>query len=699
MKRISKIKMRNVVLIITSILMINIINSCIYIDSTIKSTAILSETKLGLSDTQTNTNTLITTIAVITPTITDQFTSTNTNTLEPIQWTNITPNGGIISDLNIDPLTTSILYALTKIGLFKSIDNGENWKNIGNPDAINLTIDPVTPSIIYANSQHDLKKSTDSGKSWNVISDYGGEKLAIDSSNTNILYRITYKGLMKSINGGEEWFSLNLVKGAYTDIAIDPLTTTTLYIGGSGGCVYKSIDGGEKWVEVKFAIKNITNQTISYIAINPVTPTTLYVGIFGDGVYKSTNGGASWKASNNGLPHYYFSSLTIDPVRPSIIYSGTWQDGIYKSINGGIDWRKMDTGGVHDEIRSLVIDPKNTNTVYAGTIGGVIKSQDIGENWISINSGISMPSIVQSIAVDPKTPTILYSGISYRGIYKSMDSGKNWNEVYIGGSTSLFPFIIIDPNNPSNIYVRHFEYLMKSSDGGKKWAFIGNFSGEHGPELNYLAIDPLQTNILYASIFDSNHIYDGIILKSINGGETWQWLKNGLPENSMVMDLAIDYTQNNVIYAGTWGNGVYKSIDGGENWIAINKGLLKSKISSLRIDPLTPSIIYVGTSGEGIYKSIDNGMNWSEINTGLPDNIEISDLIINPINSNILFICINGPSDITTSGVYESINAGKSWSFIGLSDSKVNDLAINPEIPAIIYAATEKGLYYYVINS
>jgi hypothetical protein len=87
--------------------------------------------------------------------------------------------------------------------------------------------------------------------------------------------------------------------------------------------VLKSTDGGGNWLEI-----GPQGQGVSTLAIDPVTPTTLYVG--GSGVFKSTDGGASWRAFNTGLPPtIQVNSLVINPLTPAILYAGTAGHGVF----------------------------------------------------------------------------------------------------------------------------------------------------------------------------------------------------------------------------------------------------------------------------------------------------------------------------------------------------------------------------------
>ena len=94
-----------------------------------------------------------------------------------------------------------------------------------------------------------------------------------------------------------------------------------------------------------------------------------------------------------------------------------------------------------------------------------------------------------------------------------------------------------------------------------------------------------------------------------------------------VFALAIDPQTSSTLYAGTTGGGVYKSVDGGTSWLASNTGMAeKTGISDLLIDPNNSSVIYASAMYSGaVYKSSDSGANWEDI-TGNLGNMPVLSL-------------------------------------------------------------------------
>lgn len=166
-----------------------------------------------------------------------------------------------------------------------------------------------------------------------------------------------------------------------------------------------------------------------------------------------------------------------------------------------------------------------------------------------------------------------------------------------------------------------------------------------------------------------------------------------------VNDLETHPTNNQVVYAGTAGGGVWKSNDAGTTFNPIFDEHCQS-IGAVAIDPSNPdNVIYVGTGetwtrnsvsiGDGLYKSTDGGLNWNKI--GLEKSERIANVIVNPKNSNEIYVGVLGAlwSDSEERGVYKSADGGATWEKILYVNGSTGcaDLAINPNNPNVLYAS------------
>lgn len=216
------------------------------------------------------------------------------------KWTAVSPEGGTVFALAIDPQNPETIYSGTDKGIFKSTDGGGNWNFVGltnmgflDGSIQTLVLDPLNPTIIYAGTYH-LFKSIDGGTNWIDISWRSIQTLAIDPEDPNIVYigtRDSSYNAFKSIDGGANWESVN------------------------SGLVWK-----DNYGTYSVYIRTLT--------IDPINPTNIYAGT-NRGVFKSVNGAANWVPANNGLPITQVGTLTIHPTDPNTLYA-TLGSSIYK---------------------------------------------------------------------------------------------------------------------------------------------------------------------------------------------------------------------------------------------------------------------------------------------------------------------------------------------------------------------------------
>jgi photosystem II stability/assembly factor-like uncharacterized protein len=294
----------------------------------------------------------------------------------------------------------------------------------------------------------------------------------------------------------------------------------------------------------------------------------------------------TWSAINTGLTNTQVYALAIDRSNPSIIYAGT-NGGVFKTNDWGGNWSVINSGLTGTQVYALAIDPSNTSVIYAGTDGGLSKSADGGRNWRA--SGMNYGG-VEALAIDPSDYSIIYQGTT-SGVFKSTDGGETWSNCGLPYEVNA---LAIDPSNPGIVYAMALGAgVFKSTNGGKSWPPASNglpcFLGYA------LAIDPSNTSTIYGA-------GGCAVFKSTDGGGNWFAV---LP-SYYGLTLAIDSTNPDIIYAGSWGLGIFKSSDGGQTWNNINSGLTNTFVTALAIDPTNAGIMYAGTWG-GVFKSFPPG--------------------------------------------------------------------------------------------
>jgi photosystem II stability/assembly factor-like uncharacterized protein len=561
--------------------------------------------------------------------------------------------------LAIDPAHSNTLYAATveffdtfpivpQARIYKSVDGGVNWTRIvdfGDNIINKLMVDPNNSSIIYAGTGKGVFKSTDNGGSWNPssngLANNGVQILAIDLNNSSNIYAGTLNGsVFKSTDAGANWVasSNGLSLSHVYALEIDRANSNIIYAGGTGG-LFKSTNGGANWLSLQNGV--ITNTcasnnssppavTARSVAIDPGNTNTIYAGTE-CALYKSMDGGAHWTIANQGLGPLSVLSLAINPSDTAIIYAGTLRGGVFKSVDDAAHWTLSSKGLRRADIQSLAVDPKNSFIVYAGTFGGLYKSTNAGDSWtIILPIAFNISNRLTALVIDPSNTSIIYALSDPGGMFKSTDGGIAWQQINNGLNFIPMLSLAIDPNNPSTLYVGDYRGLSKSVNGGASWSDSSTgIVPPGGSNINALVIDPSNSRTIYAGTTGSN----ALVYKSTNAGDSWTPSSNGL-SFAGVKAMLIDPRNPSILYAGLNGTngGMYKSIDGGANWTPINNGLdsnhLISLVQSLAIDPVHTSTLYLGGFDSGVFRSTDGGANWSEFNAGLPVPTSINALAV-----------------------------------------------------------------------
>jgi photosystem II stability/assembly factor-like uncharacterized protein len=209
--------------------------------------------------------------------------------------------------------------------------------------------------------------------------------------------------------------------------------------------------------------------------------------------------------------------------------------------------------------------------------------------------------------------------------------------------------------------------------------------GPEGGSIVVMELDPNNTNVLYAGTWGSG------MYKSVDAGYTWQIINQGLPY-LYINSLAIDPQNPAILYAGTYEHGVYKTTDGGDTWAATGPGLSPIPIVyTIAVDPVTPNVVYVGTRnqqegppwGGGLYKSTDGGGTWKKSKLGLTEEW-VYDITIDPATHTTIYAASH------SKGVFKSVDSAAYWEPInnGITDLSTRSIVIDPTNPDIVYVGT-----------
>ncbi len=278
--------------------------------------------------------------------------------------------------------------------------------------------------------------------------------------------------------------------------------------------------------------------------------------------------------------------------------------------------------------------------------------------------------MVDSIAVDPKNPNIIYAGTD-NGVFKTTDSGKKWTRVSNGLRSNWVHGIVIDSANPQVVYAGTDNGIFKSTDGGSLWGQLGLAN----VWIHTLVMSPKNPQVIYAGTDDG-------IYKTTNGGLHWNQIT--LSDNE-IYSLSICKANTGIVYAGTGSEGVFVSMDGGDDWMQTSESLENNGVNAVAVNPGNPQVVYAGTDN-GIFKSVNSGMDWSH---PVLSNRQINALLIDPENPNIIF------AGTDSKGLFESTDGGTNWKQVALSGSEVLSLAVNPKNSSIVYVGTNNGIFEF----
>jgi photosystem II stability/assembly factor-like uncharacterized protein len=576
-------------------------------------------------------------------------------------WLAGSPEGGIIDSITIDPQNHNILYAATNYSaVYKSVDGGQSWYSASNgligSTVEHVTIDPNNSSILYTAIDAYVFKSSNAGNSWQKLQGYttGSQidaPILVDPNNSSIVFYAS-DWIFKSDDGGASWDTI------YRDyspdssniilFALDPQNPSILYfvknsIPGNE-TLWRTTDGGSTWGEVSTPNGSLP---ISSFVISPNDSNLLFLSTgykSGDsqmGVYESTDGGQTWlkisgdfcrsiqlvpntdegNALVNGGGCFVtdgFSdwqvyaaaatgqSTAIDYQDLSIMYSAGWE-GVNKTIDGGATWQGANNGLYAHLILDLALLPGSTSTLLASTwTGGLWKSTDQGMSWRQVLNNYYGEDIV----VDPQNPTHVFYD---EGMYESSDGGDTW----VGPATLVKKNLVINSDSSIMLY-SDATGVQKSTDGGTTWRYIeAGFSTDL--RQSDLFSDPLLANVFYAIYYDEGP-YQGILERSIDGGETWSLFTN-IPSTEYPIHLAIDPQNSSTIYLVTndcswYTSRLYKSTDNGETWNLLYT-IESNQINVVTVDPANSNLVYLGTERDGVHRSTDGGVTWNFFNYGL----------------------------------------------------------------------------------
>ncbi len=400
---------------------------------------------------------------------------------------------------------------------------------------------------------------------------------------------------------------------------------------------------GLEWIPIG---PTINSARADAVQVDPSRPGTMYLAFGSGNLWKTTNNGLSWKPIFEEQPALGIGDIALAPSNPDILYLGTGE--------------------------SL---KKPRNFTMPGT--GIYRSDDAGATWHHL--GLSDSWHIGEIAVHPTNPDIVivavlghfWSDNRHRGVYRTEDGGKTWQQVlYINEQTGAND-VVIAPSNPDIMYA-------------SMW--------QHSPQVSG----------------KNSEVY-----KSIDGGKTWEKAHEGMPvdENVGRIGLAVSYSNPDKVYAlmdhrnrkdGKGAAKIFRSLNGGKNWKKTHKeeqmflSVIGWYFADIYVNPQNDEEIFGlgvrlahSTNGGETIDFIGGDVYHMFPSAADPLHLDHCELWINPSNPDHLALANDG-------GLYTSYDKGKHWTHHNnIPAGEFYDITLSKTEPYTIYGGVQDDATVY----
>ncbi len=558
-------------------------------------------------------------------------------------------------------------------GIYRSLDGGKTWKNLGLRDSRaigKVIVNPTNPDIAFVaalghpygpNTERGIFRTTDGGKTWEKVlykdENTGGIDVAFDPHNANIIF-------------GALWQARR--------------TSWSMDDGGPGSGLYRSNDGGTTWKRLeehglpkgpygKIGIAVGANSDRVYALIEAHNPD--------GGLYRSDDGGETWQLVNESHSlwqrPWYYMHVIADPRDENTLY--IMDVDAYKSTDGGHLFNKVHVP--HGDNHGLWIDPQNNRRMIASNDGGVTVTLDGGKNW-SLEDNQPTAQFYHVIT-DNATPYRVYGAqqdAGTVGIVSRSDDGSighsDWYDVGGGEAGYIAPY----PKDPEIVYAADYQGNITQYDRhtGQVKAITEQpeLSDAHGAanlEHRFQWTAPV-----LISPHDPNTLYHGgeVLFKTTDGGVHWQAISPDLTRNDKSK----------------------QKVSGGDITLDDSGTEYYDTIFALAESPITKGLLWVGTDDGLIQLTKDEGKSWTNVTPkDMPEWSRISQIDPSPFDAGTAYVAVDRHQfDDMHPYIYKTSDYGKTWTKLGqgIPDTTfVRVVREDPKRRGLLYAGTEQGVF------
>lgn len=631
------------------------------------------------------------------------------------------------------------------VGIYKSVDGGKTWENMGLPESHHIGRIVLHPTdtkkawvavlghLYSANKERGIYKTEDGGKTWKqtlyVDDNTGGIDLTIDTKNPSLLYAAMWhrerrawnfteggktSGIYKSTDGGNTW---TLVSGKGSGFAEGKIGRIGLALHPSG-VLFSVLDNQNLRPEdpskekdtTKLEKKELRNMSRDEFLSLPEWKVKdfLKTNRFPEKYdVKTINGQIKeGKITPKTLVEY------LEDANAVLFDTPVVGAEVYRSDNGGMTWTKVNKDYIDDLYYSygyyfgqIRVADQSTQKVYLLGVP-LIASEDGGQTFKAID-GDNVHVDHHVLWLNPNRSGHLING-NDGGVNISYDDGKHWikcNTPPVG----QFYAITADNQEPFNLY-------GGLQDNGV-WTGSSNYSpgvGWHqggiypykellGGDGMQIAIDNRNPQLIYTGFQFGNYYR----IDRSTDDYTPIAPKHELGERPLRFNwqtpVCLSVHNQDIVYFGS--NKLHRSMNKGDSWTTISPDLTKGgkpgnvpygTLTTISESPFTFGLIYAGTDDGYIHLTKDGGSTWTKISDKLPQDLWVSSLQASPFKDGTVFAALNGYRwDNFSPYIFRSDDYGNTWKQLGLNLplEPVNVIRQDPVNKDLIYVGTDNGLY------